>query len=309
MIKVLAKLPLHKLLEAGHIAELNDGVLLITEEDGFYDSEVIIAPPPFFTKDNLLRYKSLKWIQLTTAGYNGMDFAYLREHGIRLTNAKGVYAGAIAEDVMSKIMWFNRDLDYYRKQKENKVWKLRRYNSELEGSTVAIIGAGNIGQTIARRLKAFDLTTTGYRRQNRKTPYFDRIYNTEDGLRLMLREADYVISVLPSSDTTKSVLGREQFALMKPDALFINVGRGDTIDEAALTDMLKNNRIRGAALDVTETEPLPADSPLWELGNVFITPHNSGLTPSMYPKLLNLILFNLRAYLDGKPLKNIVKTR
>lgn len=269
--------------------------------------DIIIAPSFVLNKFNFSAYPSLKWVQLTSAGYDGLDLAYLKRHQIILTNAKGVYASAIAEDVLAKVLWFNRELSHYHKLQKEKQWEQKPYLFELEKSTVVIIGAGDIGQEIAKRFKPFKVKLYGYRREKIKTPPFKTIINTLEQLKSLLTKADYVIGVLPSSTSTYKFFDQEKLSWLKKTAVFINVGRGDTVDQNCLIEVLKARKIRGAALDVMEEEPLPINNELWGLDNVFITPHNSGLTPLMTPKLKKMISKNLKNYLNQDPLLNIIK--
>jgi phosphoglycerate dehydrogenase-like enzyme len=168
-----------------------------------------------------------------------------------------------------------------------------------------IIGLGQIGQAIAERAAVFGMHVVGSRRSGAAVPGVSAVVPA-DGWRPLLGEADYVVIAAPLTPETRGMIGAAELATMRPDAYLINIARGEIVDEAALIAALQSGRIAGAGLDVFNVEPLPAESPLWGLPNVFITPHISWNSPAVLPRTLDLFLDNLRRYRDGEPLRNIV---
>jgi D-2-hydroxyacid dehydrogenase (NADP+) len=272
------------------------------------DIEVAMVPwSNFITEENLSKLPKLKWIQLLSAGFDGTDFSLLKRHGITFTNAKDIYHISMAEDVVAKILTLNRNYKVYAENMKQGIWKPIRREPEIYGSTVGILGTGSIAKEIAKRLKAFETTIIGYRKTASPEVFFDETLYGEAGLDDLLKRSDYVIVTLPLNSQTRNLLSREKLALMKTSALFINVARGAIVDQAALTEMVRDGKIRGAGLDVTTPEPLPPDHELWRLPNVIITPHNSSSSPHLLSRLTELMTANLRKYLASETLNFIVK--
>lgn len=275
--------------------------------EGNEDIEVAMIPwPSFITQDNLSKLPNLKWIQLLSAGYDGTDFSLLRKHNIIYTNAKDIYHISIAEDVITKILVLNRNYRIYLDNMKQGIWKPIRREPELYGSIVGILGTGSIGKEVAKRVKAFDTHVIGYRKTNQPEIYFDEIVTSQEGLEYLLKKSDYVIVTLPLNENTEHFLSKEKLELMKNDAVLINIARGKIIDQDALTDLLKNNKLRGAGLDVTNPEPLPKNHDLWKMNNVIITPHNSSSSHRLMSRLTDLMSENLSKYISGQDLKFIV---
>ena len=268
--------------------------------DESYGANIIVVMSSFCTNETLDRYPKLKWIQLLTAGFDKIDLDYLKARNIKLSNASDVFSIAIAEDIISKILYFNKNMKFYDNNKNKKTWEPHLVTHDISNSVVGILGAGSIGIETAKRLKAFDTKIIGYRRSLVKTPYIDEIYNDQAGFEKILKLSDYLIIALPLSESTYHIINQETLKLMKKDALLINVGRGKLINETDLITALKNNELRGAALDVTEVEPLPKTSGLWELNNVFISPHTSNLSPNTEARLVERLKENLNNELRGK---------
>jgi|GEM_PF-51330 len=276
----------------------------ITDPKQAKDAEIIITMPGFVKKENIDNFPNLKWIQLLTAGYDAADVDYVLNKGIRISYAKDVFSIQIAEDTISKMLYFNRNIGMYHDQMKHGLWKYQKATHEIFGSTVGIIGAGSIGLEIAKRLKPFETTLLGYRRSKKKMPYFNKMYHDEKGLQKLLSKSDYIIIAVPLNDQTKYMISYDAFHLMKKDALLINVARGDIIDQEALIDTLRKKKIRGAALDVTSPEPLPKDHPLWQLSNVLITPHIASTSPYVHQRLIVEVDRALTMYLTHQPLEN-----
>lgn len=276
----------------------------VTDLDNRYDCDAIFAMPQTLKKDLLDQFLNLKWIQLLSAGYDTIDQDYLKQRGIILSNAPDVYSISIAEDVFSKILLFNRNLEGYLNQMKEGLWKNIHVGHEICESTVGIIGAGSIGKEVAKRMKAFGARVLGYKRTFENLENFDEIYTDQQGLETIYKESDYLIVTLPSSKETKKMINQDAFDLFKPSLLFINVSRGDVVDQDVLVDALIHQKIRGAGLDVMVPEPLPKDHILWTLDHVFITPHNSIGSPRIQERLMRVLLTSLNYYLHQENLPN-----
>lgn len=278
----------------------------VSEIEDSYDADVIIVEPYYVKNDNIKKYTNLKWIQSYRAGFDTVDFPILREKNIVFTNAKDIYSIPIAEDVITKILVMNRNVKMYLKNKENKEWKPNYNEPEIYNSTVGIIGMGSIAKEIAIRIKAFNTRVLGYRKNYKEEPCFDEILVGEEGLNYLLENSDYVILTVPLNSETRGMINKEKLSLMKKDALLVNIARGDVIVQDDLIYALENNLIRGAALDVTSPEPLPKDSKLWELDNVYLTPHCSAASPHTKTRLTKMLIENIKRFLEGNNLLNIV---
>lgn len=249
---------------------------------------------------------SLKWIMSYSAGVDIYDFDVLEKQGIILTNTSGLHKTNIAEQTFGALIMFSRNILQATYNKSEGVWA-QYHLGELINRNILIIGAGNIGQEIARKAKAFDMNTFGVRAGKNSKPveYFDEVYSKDD-LDSVIPGKDYVIMVVPSTEETRGMFGKKQFELMERTAVFVNVGRGDTVDEDALIETLTERKIRGAYCDVFRKEPLPSDSPLWKLKNMIITPHNAGPTPYYAERAFDIMKDNLKRFRAGSPLKNVI---
>lgn len=271
------------------------------------DAEVLISFPNIIRKETLDSLPNLKWIQLFSAGFDQGDLSYLKSRSITLTNARGIYSIPIAEDVVARLLAINRQLPQYIQDQEQKKWNRELNGYELYGSTIGFLGAGSIAVETAKRLVGFNVRLLAYREHQGKVEPFDEIFTGEKGLYDLIRQSDYIISVLPSNQETIHLLDQKRLRLMKKDAVLINVGRGDLINEQELVEVLKSGHLRGVSLDVYEVEPLPKDSPLYQLPNVLLTPHHAGASTHTSERLYQLIKKNIRHFLTGGELDNIVR--
>ena len=220
------------------------------------------------------RFESLRYIQLTAAGLDRVPLDYIRDHGIRLYNARGVYSVPMAEFVLGGILQFYKQASFFYENRLAHRWEKHRGLEELAGKKALIVGCGSIGTEIAKRLRAFDCRVTGIDPFVRTNDAFDSLLPS-DRLEEALTESDIVVLTLPLTEDNRRFFDKEKLALMKREALLVNVARGALVNERDLIDALRNNTIGGAVLDVFEEEPLSETSPLWELDNVILTPHNS----------------------------------
>ena len=265
----------------------------------------------------------LRWVQGHFAGVDQLlGHPLLRR--VTLTTSSGIHAPAMAEYVLMMVLAFAHHLPRMIEVQQRAEWPGQRWAlfvpQELRDATIGIVGYGSIGRETARLAHAFGTRVLALKRQvdhladdgwrlpnvgDAAGEYVDRLY-APDQLHAMLAECDYVVVAAPLTPETRGLLGAAEFQAMKRTAVVINVARGGVIDEAALVDALRNQVIGGAALDVFEQEPLPADSPLWHLPNVILSPHVSGFTPHYDERAMALFAENLRRYVAGEPLLNVV---
>ncbi|WP_308635123.1 D-2-hydroxyacid dehydrogenase [Paenibacillus silvisoli] len=249
----------------------------------------------------------LRWVQAWGAGVEQMPFAAFAEHGVRLTNASGVHANGISETVLGMMLSFTRKLHLTMRNQVEKKWDWLGGLGEIHGKVLGIVGVGAIGEELARLAQAFRMRVLGVRNSGKPSPYVDQMYGA-DGLDTLLAESDYVVVTLPITKETHHLFDRTKFALMKPSAFFVNIGRGATTVTDDMVEALRTGVIAGAGLDVFEQEPLPSTHPLWELENVILTPHNSGNSIYYTDRAVDILVHNLGAYLsEGRaPMRNEV---
>lgn len=275
-------------------------------EDHLADLEIVFAWN--FDRPTLLdlvpRAPRLRWVQSISAGVEEFARPVLTEHGVVLTSAAGVYDPGLAESVLGFLLALSaRILEDARLTPGS--WP-REGTRLLRGTTALIVGAGSIGIETGRLLSAAGLRVRGVARTPRPA---DAVFESVAGPDDLLGElalADHVVDVLPRTASTERMFDATAFAAMKPTAFFVNIGRGATVDERALIDALASGGIAGAALDVFDVEPLPADSPLWTMPNVLVSPHRAGDHDEWPRDVVALFADNLRRYLAGEPLRNVV---
>lgn len=250
----------------------------------------------------------LRWVQTASAGVDRLLFPELVASDVVLTNAAGVFDDAIAEWVVGVMVVFAKGLIGVLDRQRRKEW--RHHETEVLGrKRVLVAGVGGIGRAVARRAHDLGMRVRGIGRTARPGDEPFEVVMALDELVDAVTWADYIVDALPATEATRGVFGEEVFAAMRPSARFVNVGRGSTVDEAALVAALTARRLAGAALDVFAEEPLPRDSALWELSNVIVSPHMSGDFAGYEIAVVELFLDNLGRYLDGRPLRNVVDKR
>jgi phosphoglycerate dehydrogenase-like enzyme len=251
--------------------------------------------------------RRLRWVHSLSAGVEKILFPELIASPVVLTNARGVFKRSLSEFVMASVLHFAKDLRRLIRNQQAGVWEQFQM-LELHGKAMGVIGYGEIGHACAQRAHDFGMKILGLRRRpelSKDDPLLAAVFGPDE-LHRLLAESDYVVLAAPSTPLTKKLLGKAEFAAMKPSAVFINIGRGTLVDEAALIEALKEGRIHGAALDVFETEPLPAGHPLFQLENLLLSPHCADHTPGFYEMDLEFFIENLHRFLKGEPLVNIV---
>lgn len=255
---------------------------------------------------NVREAKNLEFFACVYAGADHLPLDVLESHGVAVTTASGVHGPNVAEYAIGSILSFVRDFPRARDQSERREW--RHYQvDELKDSTATIVGMGAIGEAIANRLAAFDVRTIGVRYTPDKGGPTDETvgFDTED-FHTALAETDYLLLACPLTDVTASLVGEKEFVTLPSDAFLVNVARGPVVDTEALVTALQTNGIGGAALDVTEPEPLPSDHALWTFDNVLLTPHNAGHTPKYWERLSEIVVENVTRLGDDAFLNQVV---
>lgn len=263
-----------------------------------------------FPVDSLKKAPDLEWVQLTSAGSDNVLRAGVFDicPSLILTTASGIHEVPISEHILATMLFFARRFNVAVRNQPLHNWQ-RYQGGELFEQTVLLVGYGAISRRTALYCKTLGMRVLVVRasiqsEQPGEGPV-DRFYPTAE-LNRAIAQADYVVLAAPRTPETEGMIGKEQFAAMKPSAVLVNISRGALVDEAALTGALVQNKIGGAALDVFAQEPLPAASPLWDLPNVLVTPHIAGSNPRYNERATALFRDNLRRYLKGEPLKNRV---
>lgn len=252
---------------------------------------------PILAKQYINDAKNVVWVQSTFAGIDAMNAESLRKDYI-LTNVRDVYGPPLAEYAFSYILLFRKEvLEHIAYQKE-KIWQ-QRSQPMLGGETLCILGAGSIGTEIARIGKAFGMRVLGYRTSKKPAKHFDEVY-AGDELKDFLAKGDYVIDVLPNTAATTDVINKETISAMKPTVLFMNIGRGNSVNENDLLEAMREKRIARAVLDVFKKEPLPSESPLWSAPNLYITPHLAGYVVT--DEIFEIFRENYRRFRAGEEL-------
>jgi glyoxylate/hydroxypyruvate reductase len=257
-------------------------------------------------------YPALRWVHATSAGAGelvrgaGLDRDALDR--VVVTTSSGVHAVPLAEFAVGALLAVAKDLPGLAAAQRARTWPVvRQPLRELRGETLVLVGLGEIGREVARLGKALGMRTVGVRRGKGDPPPFTDEVHGADRLPELAARADAMVVSLPLTGETAGLLDRATLERLPPACIFVNVGRGGVVDEAALIDALRERRIAGAVLDVFATEPLPPDSPLWTLPNVLVSPHGAALSEHENERIVELFVANLRRYLDGEPLANAVE--
>jgi phosphoglycerate dehydrogenase-like enzyme len=266
------------------------------------------------SRDLFLAAPALRWVHSAAAGVRSLLFPEMRASAVVLTNSAGVHAEPMAETVLGGVLYLLRGLDLAGARQRERRWDRAAFVGaetpmrEVRDCRALIIGAGGIGSAIARRLTALGAECVGVRRHpDRGAPEgFARVVGP-DAWEALLPESDLFILSAPATSETQALVGRAALERLPRRAIVVNVARGSLLDEGALADFVAAGRLRGAVLDVFETEPLPAESPLWGLSSVVITPHVSAVSPrGFWERELDLIIDNWHRYIAGAPMRNVV---
>ena len=254
----------------------------------------------------------LRWVHATSAGagevVRAAELPAEALERVTITTSSGVHAIPLAEFAILGLLAIAKDLPRFAEDQRARAWpELRHPLRELDGQTLFLIGVGEIGRETARLAKAFGMRTVGIRRSRKPPPeHVDEVHGP-DRLAELAGRADAMVVSLPLTEETAGLIDRATIERLPPSCIFVNVGRGGVVDEPALVEALQEGRIAGAVLDVFATEPLPQDSPLWDLPNVLVTPHAVALSARENQRIAELFVANLRRYLDGEPLAKVVE--
>jgi phosphoglycerate dehydrogenase-like enzyme len=252
----------------------------------------------------------VRWVHSLSAGLDGILFRELVESPVPLTNARGVFSDALAEFAVGAVFFFARDFRRLVRSQNAGIWDPFDI-SEVRGATLGLVGYGDIGRAVASRGRALGLNVLAMRRRpelSREDRDVERVFGADQKHEL-LRQSDYVVVAAPLTPATKGLIGENEFAAMKPGAVLINIGRGPVVDEPALVRALEQKRIRGAALDVFEVEPLPAGHPFYRMENVLLSPHSADNTSDWKKRTMQVFLENFERYRRGEPLLNVVNKK
>jgi phosphoglycerate dehydrogenase-like enzyme len=275
--------------------------------DDLPKAEILISYGEDLTDELVLKAKSLKWVMVISAGLDKMPFQTLQSQNILITNARGIHKTPMAEYVISMMLQVVRKAKLLNDNQKQHIWDRKVPMTEISEKTIGILGTGAIGSEVARLAKAFRMKTIGFNRSGNGGLHFDEIVG-QAGINKLYEESDFIVNVLPSTPLTDGFIDKEAFSIMKPDAVLINIGRGTTIVEKELIQALQENRIGHAVLDVFEKEPLSDESPLWDMENVTVTPHLSGISPQYQDRAVEIFSDNLTLYRKGeiKEMINII---
>ena len=260
--------------------------------------DVIVCNGLFLSHD-IDGFTKLKFIQLTSAGFDRVPVDKIKARKIEIYNARGVYSTPMAEWALFRVLEHYKKGWFFKREQEAGRWTKHRGLREVAGTKVAVVGAGNVGQEVAKRFKVFGAESTGFVIHENETPYFYHMALTET-LKERVGEFDVVVMTAPLLPSTKGLISREVLMAMKKDAVLVNIARGGLIDEQAMCEVLAERTDLFAVLDVFEQEPLAEDSPLWKLENVAVSPHNSFASDGSNKRMFDVMYNNLKAFIEKK---------
>ena len=270
-------------------------------------AEILITYGEDLTAEHIRTAVQLKWIMVVSAGLEQMPLQEIKEKGITVTNARGIHKTPMAEYALGMMLSHEKKLVTLKQKQRKEVWDRDMEMGELFGKKALILGAGSIGSEIARLAQAFGMSVNGVNRSGRAVPFMDSIYRIEE-LNDALKEADYVISVLPSTAETRGLLAADRLFSMKKGSVLMNIGRGDLFKEEDLLEALKAGRPSHAILDVFGAEPLQPGHPYWKHPDITLTPHLSSRSNRYLPRAFRIFKDNLPAYLakNIQAMKNVI---
>lgn len=252
---------------------------------------------------------NLKWLQILAAGVDHEVYQPSIQRGIQITTSSGTNAEPVGLTAVTGLLMLARGFPHYIAAQQRRQWDPippARLPRDLRGQTALIVGTGNIGSVIARSLQAIGVRTVGLRRRAGAAEFFDQVLSL-DALDSWLPQCDWLVLACPLNAATRGLIDARRLALLPRTAGLVNISRGEIVDEAALIDALGSGRLLGAYLDVFREEPLPADSLLWGLSNVLVTPHNSAASVGNYKRGVERFLHNLKAYMHEEPLEAVAR--
>ena len=258
----------------------------------------------FAYEDSLLS-ANLEWIHSIQAGVDRFPFETLEEYGIHLTSSTGLHGDSVGETVAGYMLMHARGLDTHRTNQTHQEWMSPAWNKPftLLGESLCVIGLGTIGKGIARRADALGMNVTGVKRTSTPVNHVQTVFPPAD-LHQAVADARFVALAVPLTEETDSLISEAELATMRDDAYLINIARGGVVEQSSLIVALESSNLAGAALDVFETEPLPAESPLWNMDNVLVTPHSASADREYYQRISGLVRENLRRFDTDESLVN-----
>ncbi|GEO59448.1 D-2-hydroxyacid dehydrogenase [Companilactobacillus bobalius] len=276
----------------------------VTPED--FDGVEVLYDWSNTLKDAVVKSDTLNWIQVVRAGVDALPLPELNSKGVILTNGSGANAINIAEQTLAYMLMFVRRMNLTARHQDAREWKHDEGYDEVYNKTVMIVGVGHIGTLIAKYAKALGMKTIGVRHSDKPAEYIDEMIPMSE-LSNRINEVHFVINALPDTDETLGIFNKDLFDAMSKKAYYINIGRGKTTNMDDLVEALNDEAIAGAALDVTTPEPLPSDSPLWDMKNVIITPHDAGMSVHYEERAFDIFKRNLKSYVEnGEVVENVV---
>jgi len=282
------------------VRKSSDPKVLLSE---IRDAEILLAGR--FSSEMFAAAKELKWVQAVAAGVDRFLFYDFVSSDVILTNARGVHPAQVSDHALALILAFSRKLNKFIKFQLEQKW-VRLGCEELQGKVIGIVGLGAIGREIARKAKCFGMKVVALDKNVAVPPSFVDELLKPPSLLTLLKQSDFVVLSVPLTQETERLIREPELTAMKKDGILINVSRGRIVQEQALVNALKENKIGGAGLDVFEEEPLPPHSELWAMENVVITPHVAGSTPYYWSRVCDIFCENLRRYVSGQPLINVI---
>lgn len=275
-------------------------------DSGNYKTDaVVICGSMLLAKMDLSKFKNLKYIFLYSMGIDYLPEEYIRENNIIVTNNHGAYSEPIGEWTVFNLLEMAKMAKVDIRNQDKKLWKYRLKSGNLYGKKILFLGTGSLAQEGAKRLQGFDMEIVGYNTSGRNVKYFDYCVK-DDNLDSELSSADFIVMVLPATESTNGFLNEDRFKKLKDGVSIVNISRGAVIDERALVENLRSGKVRAAALDVFKVEPLPVESPLWDMDNVYISPHISSSSEDAEERFLRGVVANLKNLKEGRDVVNIV---
>jgi phosphoglycerate dehydrogenase-like enzyme len=264
------------------------------------------SSPRDLLRETFLANPQVRWVHSRSAGLDGVLFPELVSSAVPLTNGSGVFSQSLGEFALAMVLYFAKDFSRMLRNKAARRWEQFDVD-EIDGQTVGIVGYGDIGRAVARRVHAMGMKVLALKRHPPAAPdpLIEQFYRPDE-MHTMLGRCDYVVASAPLTPETRHMISDAVFAAMKPSAVVINVGRGPVVDQAALIRALEQKKIRGAGLDVFEHEPIPADDPIWGFENVFISPHCADHTRDWLGQAMRFFVRQYEKFRNGEPLENVV---
>ena len=275
---------------------------IVTNNEDTDSADILVTYDPFKTLD-ISKMSKLKYIQTSSVGVDQIPKEKLLEREIIIANNKGGYSIPMSEWIVMYILQIYKNSKKFYEQQQNKKWKMNFKMTEIYGRKIGFIGTGTIATEGAKRLKAFGVEMWGVNTTGSDKKYFDKCFSTQD-MDNVFKECDVVVCTIPATKDTIGIINKDKFKIMKEDSVFINVGRGNIVNEEDLINYI--DKFRGVALDVFQKEPLEEGSKFWEFDNATITPHNSWVSDKNHERNFNMIYNNLKNYINEKPLHNLV---